>query len=163
GEEIAPSAVIAMPAIAAVPADAHPLAGLPVGNAGTDRINHPRYLMTGNPWKLNPRKKALLGERIAVADATSKNFDPDRSRGRCGDRPLNDFERTFGARDLGDTHGSHVSPPTVSRRRGLNCSHLFRNRMLRSATSDHLATVLSESFSISFMRSRSSVDKPLME
>src|SRR5262249_58588622 len=89
GKDLAPAAMVAMPAIAAVPANADPLAGLPVGDAGADRVDHAGHFMTGDAGELNSRIRPFLGERIAVADAASEDPDPDRSGARFGDRPFN--------------------------------------------------------------------------
>ena len=121
GEELAAAAVVAIPAIAAVPADAHPLARLPAGDAGADRVDHPGHLMAGNPRVLNSREQPLLRERIAVADAASLHLDPHRPGTRLRDRPLHDLKRALRAGDLRNTHHRHglsltLGCPTVRRR-----------------------------------------------
>src|SRR5262249_30151086 len=62
GEELAAAAGVALPAVAAVPADADALAGLPAGDAGADRIDHPGHLVTGDAGILNSREGPLLDE-----------------------------------------------------------------------------------------------------
>ena len=126
GEELAPAAGVAMPAIAAVPADAHALAGLPVGDAGADRIDHPGHFMTGDAGVAELPDKSLLGERIAVADAACQDLDPHRRGTRFGDRPFHDFKGSVRARDLCRTHGSHDIPPTVCRHLSLSCRNIGR-------------------------------------
>jgi hypothetical protein len=100
-----------MATIAAVPANSHPLAWLPVNHAGADPIDHSRYLMARDARILKPRKSSLFNEGIAVANATGKDLDTDRSDARLGYRPFNDFKRSVGARDLHDTHRRHAISP----------------------------------------------------
>jgi hypothetical protein len=103
-----------MPAIAAVPADAHPLAGLPVGDARPNPIDHSGHFVTGDPGVLKSRIRSFPGEGIAVADAAREDLDPDRSGARFGYRPFNDFKGPVWARNLHHTH-LHEIPPKVSR------------------------------------------------
>src|SRR5262249_54063252 len=98
-------------AIAAVPPHADPLAPLPSGDAGADRVDHTGHLMAGNSRVLNTREKALLRDRIAVADAAREDLDPHRSGARFGDGPFNNFERFIGATDLHHTHSRHEISP----------------------------------------------------
>ena len=108
GEELPAAAGVAIAAVAAVPADAHPLARLPSGDAGADRVDHPGHLMAGDARVLDSREEPLLGDRIAVADAAGLHPDPHRPGTRLRDRPLDDLEGAVGAGDLRDTHHRHV-------------------------------------------------------
>src|SRR5262249_24400658 len=108
GGELPAAAVPAIPAIAAVPPDADPLARLPPGDAGADRVDHPGHLMAGDPRGVKSRETALFGELIAVAAAAGLRPDPHRRGGRLRDLPLNDLKRAFRAGDLRDTHHRHV-------------------------------------------------------
>src|SRR5262249_32790047 len=107
GEEVSAAAGVAMPAVAAVPADAHALAGLPVGAPGAARADHPGHLMPGHTRVLDSGVRPLLEVRIAVADAARLHLDPPPSGLRLRHRPLDDFKGPFGARDLHGTHRSH--------------------------------------------------------
>ena len=109
GEELPAAAVVAIAAVAAVPPDADPLARLPSGDAGADRVDHPGHLMAGDPRVLNSREEPLLGDRIAVADAAGLHLDPHRSGARLRDRPFNDLKGPIRAGDLHDTHRRHGS------------------------------------------------------
>src|SRR5262249_479958 len=108
GEELPAAAGVAIPAVAAVPPDADPLARLPPGDAGADRVDHPGNLMAGDLRVLKPRETTLLGDRIAVADAAGLHLDPHRPGGRLRYLPLDDLKRAFRAGDLRDTHHRHV-------------------------------------------------------
>src|SRR4051812_43658717 len=86
-----------------------PLARLPPGDAGADRVDHPGHLMAGNPRVLNPWEKALFRQRIAVANAAGLHLDPHRAGARLRNLPFNDLEGSFRAGDLRDTHHCHVA------------------------------------------------------
>src|SRR5439155_6392923 len=109
GEEIPTTAVVAVPAISAVPPNARSLAWRPSSHAGANRIDHSRHLMTRNPRVPNARKNSLFDDRIAVTDATSLYLDSDRSSARFRYRTFNDLKRTVRSGDLHNTHCSHGS------------------------------------------------------
>src|SRR5262249_42461842 len=98
-------AVVAGEAVPGVPPDADALAGLPplrdVLSHGVDHTDHlvPRDAREGDAGPV-----ALLGHRVAVADAAGLNLDPHGPWSRVGDRALDELEGPAGARDLGDTH-----------------------------------------------------------
>src|SRR5262249_4584636 len=77
GEEVAAAAVVAVPAVPGVPTNADALAGLPplrdVLARGVDHADHlvPRDAREGDAGPV-----ALLGHRVAVADAAGLNLDP---------------------------------------------------------------------------------------
>ena len=102
-EELTAAARVAASAITAVPTNTHLLARLPADGAGSHRIDHSGHLM--------PRytRMSFLGDRIAVADSTSLHTDAYRSGARLGYRPLNNFERPVGTRDLHRAHCRHAS------------------------------------------------------
>src|SRR5439155_15165078 len=100
GKEVSPSTRITAQTMTCMPADAHPLAHLPVADVGAKSINNPDHLMPGNSWILNPRKDSFLNNRVAVTDATSLDFDSDSSRRRFRDFPLREFQRPLPASDL---------------------------------------------------------------
>src|SRR5262249_56522214 len=102
GEEFSAAAVNALPAIAAVPANAHMIARRPAAQAGADGIDDAGHLVTGDARILDSRKNSLFDDRIAVADAAGLDFDPEPSRRRLRDPPFDDFETSLGTRDLGN-------------------------------------------------------------
>src|SRR5881394_1701042 len=69
GKCVAAPAGIAIPAIAALPADADALARAPPGNSAADRIDAADHLMPGDARVLNVREQPLLGDAVAMADA----------------------------------------------------------------------------------------------
>src|SRR5438270_5049072 len=95
-----------------MPAYADALAGVPpprdVLAHGVDHADHlvPRDAREGDAGPL-----ALLGHRVAVADAAGLNLDPHGPWSRVGDRALDELEGPPGARDLGDTHRGHEDVP----------------------------------------------------
>src|SRR5439155_7567394 len=107
GKELAPLAMIATPAIAAVPADAHPLARFQLADARTDGIDDSGHFVARNSGILNPRPESFLDQRIAVADAARLDFDPDRSRARLRDRPFHNLNSALTPRDLRNPHRRH--------------------------------------------------------
>jgi hypothetical protein len=109
GEKRTAAAVVAIPAIAAVPPDADAPSRLPSGHAGADRVDHPGHLMAGNPRVLNSWEKAFFRHRIAVADAACFHLKPHGSRARLWYWPFNDLKGPIRARDLYNTHGRHSS------------------------------------------------------
>src|SRR5262249_19790339 len=111
GKKLATATMVAVSAIAAIPADAHALAGLPVGEAGADGVDHAGHLVTGHAGVLNPRKGPLLDKGVAVADAARQDLNADRSGSRLGDGPYDDLEWAVWSRDLDSAHGRHEIPP----------------------------------------------------
>src|SRR5439155_22588731 len=109
------AAGVAILAVAAVPADADPLARLPPGDAGADRVDHPGHLMAGNPRIRNPWEKALFRHRIAVANAAGLHLDPHRSGVRPRNLAFDHFKWSLRAGDLRDTHHPHVSSSVCPR------------------------------------------------
>src|SRR5438552_2885407 len=69
GDEIAPAAGRAVTAMTAMPADADPLARLPVRHVGAHRIDDPDNLVSRYARVSDAGEGAQLGERIAVAHA----------------------------------------------------------------------------------------------
>ena len=59
-----------------MPADADALADFPSGNPLPDRIHDSDDFMAGNTRILHTRPGPFFGERVAVTNATSLNFDP---------------------------------------------------------------------------------------
>jgi hypothetical protein len=106
-KELASPAMIAMPAVASVPAYSYSLARLQVWYAGPDCIDDACHFVAWDTRIFNPRPGSFLNERIAVANATSLDFDAHPSRAWIGDGPLDDFQRGVRAGDLGHAHGRH--------------------------------------------------------
>lgn len=109
GEELSTATVIAIPAIAAIPADSHLLARLPSCDTGAERIDHPGHFMAGNPGVLKSWENPLFRDRIAVADAASLHLTPHQPGDWLRDGTFHDLEGAFGAGDLSDPHHGHVS------------------------------------------------------
>src|SRR5262249_51353772 len=107
GKEVAPTTVIAEPAVSAIPADPDPLVSRPSDNARADGINEADYLMPRNPRVLNPRKAPFLGKRVAVANSPCLYFNSHRTGTRLRNFAFNDFKIPFRVRDLHDTHLRH--------------------------------------------------------
>src|SRR6202034_2590165 len=78
-EEIATPAVVAIAAESAIPAHANPLSGFPAGHAGADCIDYADHFVPGHTGILDARKEAILRHRIAMADAASLHFDPNKA------------------------------------------------------------------------------------
>src|SRR3954465_6661666 len=64
-DEIAAAAGIALEAVSSMPTDTHALARLPKSDFGTDSINTPGDLVSGNEWILQARPHAFFYQRIA--------------------------------------------------------------------------------------------------
>jgi hypothetical protein len=109
GEELAPAAVIAIPAISAVPAETGALAGRPSGHAGADCIYNPDDLMSWNPRVRYTRKVSFLGQRIAVTDSASLHLDSYRSRAGIRDLPFHDLKGSAWAGNLHRAHLRHMA------------------------------------------------------
>jgi hypothetical protein len=112
-EEISSAALVAVSAMSAVPADAHPLPWRPADHARANRVNHTRHFMPRNSWVRNSWKQSLLDNRIAVTNAASLHFDADRTRTHFGNWPLDNFKIRIRLRNLCDAHGGHSLPPNV--------------------------------------------------
>jgi hypothetical protein len=63
-----------MAAIPAVPSDAHPLAGLPSGDAGANRVDHPRHLMSGYPRVVNSGVSIRGDRRREETELVTREF-----------------------------------------------------------------------------------------
>src|SRR5262249_48968950 len=98
-------AVVAVPAVPGVPTDADALAGLPtLRDVLAHGVDHADHLVPRDAREGEAGPEALLGHRVAVADAAGLNLDPHGPWSRVGDRRLDELEGPAGARDLGDTH-----------------------------------------------------------
>src|ERR1019366_5169784 len=80
--EIATAAGFADETMTAMPTNADALAGLPVGDVSAHGIDTAGDFVSGNARILNAGPVAFFHERIAVADATGFDFDPDLVAGR---------------------------------------------------------------------------------
>src|SRR6185312_5037460 len=98
------AAIIAMAAIASVPADTDALAGFELRDASADRVNHTDDFMPWHARVLNARPVAFFRERITVANAAGLNFNAHPSGRRLGNRPFDNFNRPAGAGDLRYLH-----------------------------------------------------------
>jgi hypothetical protein len=130
GKEVPPAAVIAIPAVSAVPAEAGALAGRPSGHARADCIDNPDDLMSWNSRVRYTRKVSFLSQRIAVADSASLHLDSYRSCARIRDLPFHDLKGSAGAGHLHRAHLRHMASnndlDTLSGERALGYSQCFQ-------------------------------------
>ena len=103
-DEEAFAAGVADEAVAAVPADAHPVALLPLGHVGADLVDAPGDLVARNPRQRQAGKRAGLHEGVAVADSAGFDLDADLARGGFWELALDELERAIG---LGHLYGPH--------------------------------------------------------
>ena len=104
-DEIATAARGTHAAIAAEPADSHPLANLPGGDAGPDRVDAARYLVAWDDRVFDARKRARDGEDVAVADAARLDLDAHLAGAWLGHWPLYQLKGGVGLGNLDSTHG----------------------------------------------------------
>jgi hypothetical protein len=81
------------------------LALCPSNNAFANRINNSGDFMSRNPRVLNARPHSLLGQGIAVADATGVDLYTHVSDAGLRDLAFNEFK---GATSVTDLHGTHL-------------------------------------------------------
>src|SRR5262249_23122301 len=107
GDEVAAPARLAVPAVAAVPAEARALPNGPARDAVAHRVDDARDLVPGRARGRDARPGARLRERIAVTDAA--RLDPEAYLLASGrrDLALHQLERPAGAGDLCDAHLRH--------------------------------------------------------
>src|SRR5438105_3222017 len=104
--KVAATAGVAGEAMAAVPADTNPLAGLPLGYVGTDCVDAPGDFVAGDSGILHARPAGFLHDRVAVADAAGLDFDAYLAAAGLGSWAFDDFEIAAGLADLDCFHGS---------------------------------------------------------
>ena len=90
--------------MAAVPADAGAVAGLPARHAGADRVDDARDLVAGHARVFDPGKEALLREDVAVADAAGLDPHADLAGPGRRDLSLDGLKGLFRSGDLDGTH-----------------------------------------------------------
>ena len=108
GDEIAAPARLAVAIVTAVPADADALADLPWTDFRANRIDGTGDLVAGHDREAYAGKEAVLGEHIAVADATSRHLDAHLPRSRLGNVAIDQLEGPAGAGNLDGSHLCHV-------------------------------------------------------
>jgi hypothetical protein len=118
GEELAATAGVAVPAVPAMPADPDPLAWRPAGDARAHRIDEAGDLMPGDTGVLNAWPVTLLGERVAVTDATGFDLDPHRAGAGLRDLAFRELQGSLRTIDLHDTHLRHASSDGFFVKRG---------------------------------------------
>lgn len=64
-----------MATMAAMPADADPLAGLPAGHAFADLFDHADDFVAGHPRIRDAGKRAQFGQDVTVTDPASLDLD----------------------------------------------------------------------------------------
>src|SRR5262245_18647308 len=79
-DDITSSARQASSVLAAVPADADPLAFLPVPHTRSDLIDHADDFVSGDARIRHPGKQTIFRDHIAMADSTRLNANPHMSR-----------------------------------------------------------------------------------
>jgi len=93
-----------MTAVTAMPTYTDPVAQFPTGSVGSSGIHETHYFVSGHSGVLNAGKRAQLGERIAMADATGLHFDADLPSARGRDVALDQFKGGIRTRNLDCTH-----------------------------------------------------------
>jgi hypothetical protein len=88
-----------------MPADSGPLALLPIRDARTDGVDHTGHFMTRDTRIDQTGPVPVLGEDIAMADATCLDLDPDPIGARFRNRTFDNFQCTAGS---GDLYGYHL-------------------------------------------------------
>ena len=109
-QEVALAARCALPAVAAVPADADALALRPRGDAGADRVDAARDLVAGHARQRELRELAAAHEHVAVAHATRLDADAHLIRSGLRNRTVDELELATRLRDLERFHRCHGAP-----------------------------------------------------
>ena len=107
GEKVAATTVVALTALAAVPADAYAIADRPTLHTVASGIDKTDDLMARHARQRDARKHGQLGKGVAVADAAGLDLDADLAVTGLRDRTLDDLERAVGTGDLRDSHLAH--------------------------------------------------------
>src|SRR5262249_3712028 len=102
--EITSPALAASVVVTAMPAHAHALSFFPRGNAGPDFINDAGHFVPGDARVLYSRHHAFFREHVAVANATSLNFDAYLPCAGLRNLTLHDFKGGAGFADLRRLH-----------------------------------------------------------
>lgn len=96
-----------MAAMTAMPAHTHVLARFPLRHTGAHGIHDADDFMARHTRILQARPVAFLHQRIAVADATSLNFDAHPAGDGLGNFTLDNFKRFVRSGDLRGTYPRH--------------------------------------------------------
>jgi hypothetical protein len=99
-DEVAAAAGIAIVAMAAVPTQTDPLAGLEHRNIRPNGVEGSGDLVAWYSGVLNARPLAQLGKRIAVANAAGLDTDSNMSRARFGELALDNLKISAGGGHL---------------------------------------------------------------
>src|SRR5215475_4982926 len=91
-DDIASSAGQASSVLAAVPADADPLAFLPVPHTWSDLIDHADDFVSGDARIRHPGKQTIFRDHIAMADSTRLNANPHMSRSWLRNLTFHEFK-----------------------------------------------------------------------
>src|SRR6185295_13609537 len=97
----------ALEAVAAVPADAHPVPRAPGGDAGADGVHPAGDLVAGDPWQREAGEPAGLHEHVAVAHPARLDLDPHLAGAGLRDLAGHHFERSTRLRHLDRLHLRH--------------------------------------------------------
>jgi hypothetical protein len=90
--------------LTAVPPNTDALTILPCGNAGTELIDNPHYLVSRNTRVLYSRPCAFFRENVTAADATGLYLDPHVSWARLWHLSVDDLEISSLLRNLRRLH-----------------------------------------------------------
>jgi hypothetical protein len=94
-------------AVAAVPADHDPIAGLPPDDLLAHRVDDARDLMPRNSRVLDSREESVFGEEVAVTDSAGLDLDPDLLEARLRHLSFDQLERSVRVPDLNGAHRCH--------------------------------------------------------
>ena len=100
---------------AVTPMPPHPgaITHLPGSDARADGVDAPGDLVPGNAREREPRERARLHERIAVADAAGFHLDPELARAGLRERALDELEWAIRLGNLDCLHRGHGELPSV--------------------------------------------------
>src|SRR5512132_519975 len=127
--EIPAAAWLAPAAMAAEPADTDTRAHRPADDAAADRVNHPGDLVPRHDRIWHGGKQPLLGDRIAVTDATRLHFDAHFPRPGLRQFPLDQLEGAAFLSHLDNAYLRHHDLPVTDPR-----SMLARRRHWQSSS-----------------------------
>jgi hypothetical protein len=94
-----------------MPAHADTVALIPILYAGSYLVDCPGDFVSGNAGIRNAGKQAFFGHHIAVTNPTGLNTNPDLSRPRLWDLPLDNLQVSPGSGYLNGFHLRHSASP----------------------------------------------------
>jgi hypothetical protein len=112
-DEVAVAAGHAGAAVAAEPADRHPLPGRPAVDVVADVVDAAGDLVTGDQGELHVREGGVDERRVGAAHAAGLDGDADLASAGLGQFALDDAERAAGLGDLGGSVRRHRTSPSL--------------------------------------------------